>query len=208
MQQNYNKLSDQKELDKLIRRHSQAGETPSLLLHSCCGPCSGYVLEYLSAYFNITLFYYNPNILPKEEYTKRVHTQKQFVNIFSGSNSIEFLEGAYEPKKFLLAVKGFEDEPEGGKRCEICFRLRLEESAKTAKKLGCDYFSTTLSVSPHKNADILAEISQNISEAYGINALPANFKKKGGYQRSIQLSHMYGLYRQEYCGCPFARSME
>ena len=194
----------QKELDALIADLETKSTRPSLLLHSCCGPCSSYVLEYLSHHFAITLFYYNPNILPQEEYQKRLETQKQLLNTLPPANSISFIEGPYEPEIFLEAVKGLEDQAEGGKRCEVCFRLRLSEAARTAKKRKCDYFSTTLSVSPHKSAEVLAEISEAISGEVGIKSLPADFKKHGGYQRSIQLSKEYGLYRQQYCGCPFS----
>ena len=204
----YNKLSEQKELDLLIQKHSSAGEIPALLLHSCCGPCSSYVLEYLSAYFNITLFYYNPNITTEDEYRKRVETQKKILKALPAKNPVKLIEGKYEPEKFLQAVKGLEGEPEGGKRCAVCFNLRLSEAARLAKELGCSYFSTTLSVSPHKNAETLADICGELSEIYKVEALPANFKKKGGYQRSIQLARMYGLYRQDTCGCAFSVLVE
>lgn len=194
----------QKELDELIKANSQNDKTPSLLLHSCCGPCSAYVLDYLSKHFSITLFYYNPNILPEEEYKKRLQAQKQLLDLLEVKNPVRFIEGCYDSEKFLSAVKGFEDEPEGGKRCDICFRLRLEETAKLAKKLNCGYFSTTLSVSPHKNAGVLSEISSRVSADYGVKALPADFKKRGGYQNSVRLAREYGLYRQNYCGCPFS----
>ena len=194
----------QKQLNLLIERHNKEGEVPSLLLHSCCGPCSAYVLEYLSQYFDITLLYYNPNILPVEEYQKRLAAQKQLLEALPTPRPVKMIEGAYEPERFLSAVKGFEGEPEGGSRCTVCFRLRLEEAARLAKELGFSYFSTTLSVSPHKNADTLADICENLSDAYDVKALPANFKKRGGYQRSVQLARSYNLYRQEYCGCPFS----
>jgi len=198
----------QKELDALLQSHTAAGETPSLLLHSCCGPCSSYVLEYLAAFFHITLLYYNPNILPAAEYHKRLDTQKQLLRLLPAANPIVLLEGDYAPEEFLCAVKGLENEPEGGARCEVCFRLRLGESAKIAKARGCDYFGTTLSVSPHKNAQLLAEIAAQLSAEYGVKALPADFKKRGGCQRSVLLAGQFGLYRQDFCGCPFSMREE
>ena len=198
----------QKELEALIKENALKKEVPTLLLHSCCGPCSSYVLEYLSAHFRITLFYYNPNIFPQQEYEKRVQTQKELLAAFSAGHPITLIEGKYEPERFFGVAKGLEEEREGGKRCAACFRLRLEESAKMAAELGCDYFSTTLSVSPHKDAKILGEISEKLVEEYGVNDIPADFKKKGGYLRSIELSKLYGLYRQEYCGCLFSKEDE
>ena len=198
----------QKELDSLLQSRAPEGEVPALLLHSCCGPCSSYVLEYLSAYFAITLFYYNPNILPPAEYQKRLETQKQLLAALPTKNPVRFIAGDYAPEKFLAAVKGLEDEPEGGARCAVCFRLRLNAAAELAKELGCDYFSTTLSVSPHKNADTLAEISTQLAAQHEVATLPADFKKKSGYQRSLQLAREYELYRQDYCGCPFSMREE
>jgi Uncharacterized protein conserved in bacteria len=197
-------MNYQKKLDSLIDTFSSNKKPPSLLLHSCCGPCSSYVLEYLSSHFDITLFYYNPNIIPKDEYQKRLDAQKQLLKVLPTKNSVNLIEGKYEPEKFLSEVKGLENETEGKKRCSLCFNLRLNAAAQFAKKLGCEYFSTTLSVSPHKNADTLAEISSKLADEYEIKTLPADFKKRGGYQRSIQLAHVYDLYRQDYCGCPFS----
>ena len=194
----------QKQLERLIEKHALAGEVPHLLLHSCCGPCSSYVLEYLAQHFKITLFYYNPNIMPEEEYQRRLNTQKQLLGLLSVKHPVTLIEGAYEPEAFLLQVKGLEDQPEGAGRCAVCFNLRLEKSARLAKELGCAYFCTTLSVSPHKNAQVLGQIASQVSDIYAVAALPADFKKKGGYQRSIVLAKQYGLYRQEYCGCPFS----
>ena len=199
------KVNRQKLLDTRIAQHAQAGEVPRLLLHSCCGPCSSYVLSYLAQYFSISLFFYNPNILPEAEYAERLRTQKQLLAALPVLYPVTLIEGAYEPERFLQAVSGLESEPEGGARCAACFRLRLEETARLAKAEGFDYFSTTLSVSPHKDADILADINSAFAEAYEIKTLPADFKKREGYLKSIQLSKAYGLYRQEYCGCPFSR---
>jgi len=196
----------QKQLEALIARHTAAGEVPSLLLHSCCGPCSSYVLDYLSQFFRITLFFYNPNILPADEYAERLRTQKQLLAALPTAHPVALIEGAYEPDRFLSAVQGLEHEPEGGARCAECFRLRLGETAQLAKAQGFDYFSTTLSVSPHKNADVLAAISDGLVETHNIPALPADFKKRGGYQKSVALARKYGLYRQDYCGCPFSRA--
>ena len=198
-------INYQKQLDSLITQHTSAGETPSLLLHSCCGPCSSYVLSYLAQYFHITLFFYNPNILPEAEYQQRLQTQKQLLAALPTARPVALVEGAYEPSRFLTAIQGLEHDPEGGRRCEVCFRLRLDETARTAKALGCDYFSTTLSVSPHKNAQVLAAVSVELAEAHGIKTLPADYKKRGGYPKSIELSRAYGLYRQDYCGCPFSQ---
>ena len=197
--ENYQKL-----LDSLIEDHKSSGETPSLLLHSCCGPCSGYVLDYLSRHFKITLFYYNPNIFPEEEYKKRLNTQRQLLCALAPARAVDLIEGVYEPERFSLSVKGLEQEPEGGARCAACFRLRLGETARLASERGFEYFSTTLSVSPHKNANVLAEISEDFSAVCGVKALPADFKKRGGYQQSVRLSMEYELYRQDYCGCPFS----
>lgn len=194
----------QKELDLLIERHAAAGEVPRLLLHACCAPCSSYCLEYLSQHFAITLFYFNPNIHPAEEYSHRVAEAKRLVAELPAKHPISFLEGDFDPRRFYDAVKGLENEPEGGARCRECFRLRLEETAKLAKAQGFDYFTTTLSISPLKNADMLNEEGERAGEKYGVCHLPSNFKKKGGYQRSIVLSKEYDLYRQDYCGCVFS----
>ena len=178
---------------------------PTLLLHSCCAPCSSYVLEYLSQYFAITVFYYNPNIYPEEEYDKRVREQQSFIRCFPAKHPISFVEGDFDQARFYEAVRGLEQEPEGGRRCEVCFRLRLEEAAKMAVQLGMDYFTTTLSISPLKNAQKLNEIGEELSEMYKIPHLPNDFKKKGGYKRSVELSAEYDLYRQNYCGCVFSK---
>ena len=192
----------QKVLDDTLA--SFDGKTPTLLLHSCCAPCSSYVLEYLSKFFKVTLYYYNPNIYPPEEYYKRLNEQKRLLKLIEAPNPVNIIPAEYEPKQFYDAVLGFENEPEGGSRCERCFRLRLEEAAKAAKAVGFDYFTTTLSVSPHKNAALLNEIGKEMSDKYGIPYLYSDFKKREGYKRSIELSGLYGLYRQEYCGCEFS----
>lgn len=190
----------QLELEKFIS--TAKGE--HILIHSCCAPCSSYVIEYLSDYYKISLFYYNPNILPEEEYYKRLAEQKRLVESLTLDEPIKIYEKDYNPEEFLSVIKGYENEPEGGKRCEICYRLRLEETARLAKEIGADYFTSTLSISPYKNANLLEEIAVEMAEKYGVKRLPADFKKRGGYQRSIQLSKEHDLYRQDWCGCPFS----
>ena len=192
------------DLDRIIRRLERTGEVPTLLLHACCAPCSSYTIEYLSQYFKITLFYYNPNIAPAEEYQHRVNEIKRFVAEFKTKYPVTLIEGDYDPKKFYDVARGLEKEPEGGKRCRKCFELRLAESAKLAKELNCDYFTTTLTISPMKDAQVLNEVVQEQCDIYGIKRLPSDFKKKGGYKRSIQLSRDYNLYRQNFCGCVYS----
>ncbi|MGN0624426.1 MAG: epoxyqueuosine reductase QueH [Oscillospiraceae bacterium] len=199
------KINYQRQLDDLLKKISGEEKVPSLLLHSCCAPCSSYVLEYLSQFFSITVFYYNPNIFPAEEYSKRVEEQKRLISQLPVKNKISFIEGSYDTGEFFDCVKGLEDVPEGGERCFACYRLRLERAAQKAKELGFDYFTTTLSISPYKNAAKLNEISAELSEIYGVKNLPSDFKKKEGYKRSIQLSQQYELYRQDYCGCVFSK---
>ncbi len=200
----------QKELDALLEKLEEAGTAPRLLLHSCCAPCSSYVLEYLSRCLEITVFYYNPNIGPDEEYRKRVEEQKRFIREFTaagpeGRHRIRFLEGDYDPAVFYEMAKGLETVPEGGERCFRCYELRLREAARLAREGGFDYFCTTLSISPMKNAEKLMEIGERLAEEYGVAYLPSNFKKKNGCKRSIELSAEYSLYRQNYCGCVFSR---
>lgn len=201
-----NKINYQKELDKTIQKNISEGKVPSLLLHACCAPCSSYCLEYLSQYFNITVFYFNPNISLKEEYEYRFNEEKRLISSIDFINPVKIIEGKYNPKDFFNAVKGLENEPEGGKRCLECFKLRLDASAKKAKELGADYFTTTLTISPLKNADALNEIGAECAEKYGVNWLYSDFKKKEGYKRSIVLSQKYSLYRQNYCGCVFSKN--
>lgn len=199
MRENYSQ-----QLSKLIEKLQKEGRTPHLLLHACCAPCSSHCLEYLSKYFRITVFYYNPNISPKEEYTLRIEEIKRFVQEFKSENEITLIEGKYEPERFFKVVKGLEQEPEGGKRCEQCFKLRLSEAAKLAKELNADYYTTTLSISPLKNAELLNKIGKEEGDAIGVTHLPSDFKKKGGYARSIELSKEYNLYRQNFCGCVYS----
>lgn len=195
----------QKELDRLIGQIQKENKVPSLFLHSCCAPCSSYVLEYLSKYFDITVFYYNPNIYPEEEYRKRVQEITRLVNSMEFEHPVKLIEGRYDPQEFFRRAKGLEDIPEGGERCFRCYRQRMEEAAKLAKEGGYDYFTTTLSISPLKNAAKINEIGEELAEIYHVTHLPSDFKKKNGYKRSIELSHEYDLYRQNYCGCIYSR---
>jgi len=218
MKRNY-----QRELEKLLEKEEIKGKR--LFLHSCCAPCSSYVLVYLREYFRITVFYYNPNITEREEYEKRKAEQKRLIaalneeaagGIFSVKEQegacgreifpVRVQEGVYEPEAFLSMSAGLEACPEGGARCERCFRLRLGETAKRAKEQGFDYFTTTLTISPLKNAQLLNEIGQETALRYDIPFLPSDFKKKDGYKQSIELSGKYGLYRQDYCGCIFSKA--
>ncbi|MBR2764724.1 MAG: epoxyqueuosine reductase QueH [Blautia sp.] len=195
----------QKELDKLLERLDGEKTRPSLFLHACCAPCSSYVLEYLSKWFDITVFYYNPNIFPSEEYKKRVCELKRLISEMPACSCVRFEEGPYEPERFFEMAKGLEDLPEGGERCFRCYRLRLAQTARRAAEGGYDYFTTTLSISPHKNAAVLGEIAGEEGRIWNVNPLPSDFKKKNGFKRSTQLSAEYGLYRQDYCGCVFSK---
>lgn len=200
MKQNYQKI-----LDETIAQITAAGQVPTLLLHSCCAPCSSYCLEYLSEYFYITVFYYNPNIYPEEEFLKRAAEQKSFIERLPVKYPISFVEGAYEKERFYELTRGLEDVREGGERCFRCYELRLRESAELAKQMGMDYFTTTLSISPLKNAEKLNEIGDRLAFEYGVRYLNSDFKKKNGYKRSVELSETYGMYRQYYCGCVFSK---
>lgn len=199
-----NKRNYQRELEQLISA-IEPGRVPTLLLHACCAPCSSYCLEYLSQYFSITVLFYNPNISPETEYNKRVDEIRRLIDELPVKNKVSLIEGRYLPTEFYNSVKGLEDEPEGGKRCHVCYELRLREAAITAKELGFDYFTTTLSISPLKDAEKLNEIGKRLSDEYGVAYLYSDFKKKNGYKRSIELSREYKLYRQNFCGCVFSR---
>lgn len=177
---------------------------PRLLLHSCCAPCSTLCLERLTEYFNVDTFYYNPNITESEEYQKRLAQQQRFVNEVYG-DSVKVIDIGHKNEEFLNLVKGLEDLPERSKRCYLCYKLRLEKTVEFARDNGYDYFTTTLSISPHKNSTWLNEIGYFLQDVYGVNFLPADFKKENGYLRSIELSNKYNLYRQDYCGCIFSR---
>jgi len=199
-----NKINYQKQLDDIIDH--LGGTTPKLLLHACCAPCSSYCLEYLSQYFEIGVLYYNPNISPASEYEKRINELKRLVEQMPMKNKVTVIDGRYVPSEFYDAVKGLEKEPEGGARCMVCYELRLKEAALYAKQLGFDYFTTTLTISPLKSSKKINDIGQRLQEEYGVKFLPSDFKKKEGFKRSIQLSHEYNLYRQNYCGCEFSKS--
>ena len=197
-------INYQKELDKLIEYLRIDNKVPRLLLHSCCAPCSSYVLEYLSEYFEITVFYYNPNIYPDTEYEKRVAEQEMLINAMKPKYPIHFVAGSYDKEKFYAMAKGLEEVKEGGSRCFRCYELRLREAAAIAKTGNYDYFTTTLSISPLKNAAKLNAIGAALSQEYGVKYLFSDFKKKNGYKRSTELSKIYDLYRQDYCGCEFS----
>ncbi|MGN0687421.1 MAG: epoxyqueuosine reductase QueH [Oscillospiraceae bacterium] len=192
-----------KQLENLISKLN--GKTPSLLLHSCCAPCSSYCIEYLSQYFDVTILYYNPNIAPEEEFQKRAAEQKRLVSEMQLKNPVSVVIDSYDSQEFYSVVKGLENVPEGGERCFACYRLRLERAAGYAAEYGFDYFCSTLSISPMKNAAKLNEIGEQLSEIYPVRHLPSDFKKNNGYKRSIELSRQYDLYRQDYCGCVFSR---
>ncbi len=200
------KINYQKILDKTVSGITETGRRPSLLLHACCAPCSSYVIEYLSKYFDITLLYYNPNISPVDEYVKRSEELIRLVKDMEGIENVSVLSAPYTPSDFYEIARGLESLPEGGERCFKCYRLRLEYSAKYAREKGFDFFSTTLSISPHKNAEVLNTVGGELSDKYGVPYLFSDFKKKNGYKRSIELSVKYGLYRQDYCGCVYSKA--
>ena len=201
-----NKRNYQLELEKVIDSEC-VNKRPSLLLHSCCAPCSSYVLEYIAKYFEITLFYYNPNISLKEEFDKRVKELYKLLELDGLKDDVKIIVPEYDNNEFYDMAKGLENEPERGKRCYECYKLRLEKSAVYTKENGFDFFTTTLSISPHKNADWINEIGEELADKYGVRFLNSDFKKKGGYQRSIELSKEYDLYRQDYCGCVFSKNI-
>lgn len=201
-----NKTNYQTELDRILQKLAERGETPTLLMHSCCAPCSSYCLSYLAEYFYITIYYYNPNISPASEYQKRVQEQQRLIRELPVKHPVSFQEGQYDPERFFAMAKGLEQVPEGGERCFRCYEMRQREAAIAAKEGGFDYFTTTLSVSPHKNAQKLNEIGLRLQEEYGIRYLVSDFKKRNGYLQSIALSQEYDLYRQNYCGCVYSQS--
>lgn len=183
------------------------GGKKKLLLHSCCGPCSSYVISYLTDYFDITILYYNPNIFPYDEYLKRKDEQIRLINDIKSNikNNIDIMDCDYDNDIYNDLVKGLENEPERGNRCKVCYRMRMEKTAIIAKENSYDYFCTTLSVSPYKNSDWINEIGKNLENKYSINWLYSDFKKKDGYKQSILLSQKYNLYRQNYCGCIYSK---
>lgn len=202
-----NKINYQNQLDRIIENISPE-KPPKLLLHSCCAPCSSYTLEYLSRYFDITVYYFNPNISPKQEFDKRFEEQKRLISQMPFKNSVTLVEGDYNYDDFLEIAKGLENVPEGGERCFRCYKMRLESTARLAKEQGFDYFCTTLSISPLKNSQKINELGFEIEEKYGVKWLPSDFKKREGYKRSIQLSREYSLYRQNFCGCVFSKNQQ
>lgn len=199
-------MNYQIELEKIMKEQEEGA---SLFLHSCCAPCSSYVLSYLSSFFDICVFYYNPNITDEEEYQKRVKEQEEFINKFNEKEQpkypVSFLQGSYDKMEFFNIAKGYETCKEGGERCFRCYRLRLKEAARRASEGKFDFFATTLTISPLKNAAKLNEIGFALEVDYGVKYLPSDFKKKNGYKRSTELSKEYGLYRQDYCGCVYSK---
>ena len=195
----------QKKLEQTIKTIEKQGLVPTLLLHSCCAPCSSYVIEYLSSYFHITIFYYNPNIDEQDEYRLRAKEQQKLIKDMDTKYPVKFVEGNYDVDLFLKMSQNMTLEPEGGRRCTACYTLRLSETANYAKAHGYDYFATTLSISPLKNASKLNEIGQSLEASLGPIYLSSDFKKKNGYKRSIELSHEHDLYRQDYCGCSYSK---
>lgn len=201
MKQNYQLI-----LDQTIAAECVDGKRPTLLLHACCAPCSSYVLEYLSKHFAITLFFYNPNIAPKAEYDFRAAELLRLVEEMGLSHDVSILHGVYEPERFTAMANGLESLPEGGARCRACYAMRLEEAARVAAERRFDFYTTTLSISPHKNADWLNEIGGEMGKRHGVRYLTSDFKKKNGYKRSCELSVQFGLYRQNYCGCIYSKN--
>lgn len=198
------KINYQKLCEEEISKASAGERVPSVLLHSCCAPCSSYCIEYLSQYFHVTVFYYNPNIYPDSEYYHRVKEQQEFINRFPAKYPVGFIEGDFDTQEFYKAAKGLEQEPERGARCTECFKLRLGRTAEVASEKRFDYFTSTLTISPMKDAALLNQIGSEMGEVHGVKWLPSDFKKKNGYLRSCELSREYGIYRQDYCGCVFS----
>ena len=192
-------------LEDTIKKLRAENKRPTLLLHACCAPCSSYVLEYLSLYFDITIFFYNPNISPESEYTFREQELMRLIKEMPLPSNVKMLSAEYKPADFYDMAKGLEALAEGGERCKKCYRLRLSKTAKIAKENGFDYFSTTLSISPYKNAEWLNTIGAEEGQFFGVEYLFSDFKKRNGYKRSCELSEQYGLYRQNYCGCEFSK---
>lgn len=216
-----NKRNYAKELEKKIEEFEKRKERPKLLLHACCAPCSSYCLEYLREFFDVTVFFYNPNITDTAEYHKRVEEEKRLIEEYNrqvekrffedmhsteSAGLIDIIEGDYDPNDFYRAAKGYESCPEGGERCRKCFELRLSETARIAREGGFDYFTTTLTISPLKNADVLNEVGEASAARENVTFLPSDFKKKNGYKRSIELSRKFDLYRQDFCGCSFSKA--
>ncbi len=199
-----NQRNYQRELDQILSGLEGDGTVPRLLLHSCCAPCSSYVLEYLSRYFEITLLYFNPNIYPPSEYERRAAEQESLISRMTFVHPVTMMTGRYEPDEFYRAARGLEKEPEGGARCLRCYELRLREAALAAREGAFDFFTTTLTISPLKSAEKLNQVGERVGEEYGMAFLPSDFKKRDGYKRSLWLSNEYHLYRQNYCGCIYS----
>jgi len=199
-----NNRNYQKELDQILAKLDPSSEKPRLLLHSCCAPCSSYVLEYLHEYFQITIYFYNPNITEKTEYEKRILEVKRLIQEMKLTD-VDVIEGEQDSRSFFAMAAKWPGEKEGGLRCRDCYKMRLMSTAQLAKEGGYDYFTSTLSISPHKNAKWLNELSEEAAALYGVKSLPSDFKKRNGYKRSIELSKEYDLYRQDYCGCIFSK---
>lgn len=194
----------QKEMDKILEKFDLENP-PSILLHSCCAPCSSHVISYLSDFFNITVFYYNPNISELDEYNRRAKEQKRFIAEYMAKNPVKFMEGDHNPKEYFELIRGLEKAPEGGERCVKCYRMRLAETARIASEKGFDYFATTLSISPMKSSALINAIGSEVGGIYNAKYLLSDFKKKNGYKHSVELSKEYDLYRQDYCGCIFTK---
>ncbi len=199
------KINYQIEMERELARIADAARRPRLLLHSCCAPCSSYVLEALNRFFDIDVYYYNPNISPREEYDRRVEELDRLVKQLPHENGLRLFVGDYDNARFMAMCRGHEKDPEGGARCKMCFRMRLEAAARMASRLGSDYFTTSLTISPIKDAALLNAIGMTAGRLEGVAWLPSDFKKKNGYKRSCELSREYGLYRQDYCGCVFSK---
>ena len=199
------KTNYQIEMERELAQIAQSGRRPRLLLHSCCAPCSSYVLETLNPVFDIDIFYYNPNIAPREEFDHRADELRRLAERLPHEGTFQVIVGNWDSEAFMDMCRGHEDDPEGGPRCERCFRMRLGETAKLAARRGCDYFTTALTISPLKDAQLLNAIGKELSAKVGVPWLPSDFKKRNGYKRSCELSAEYDLYRQDYCGCVFSR---
>ena len=199
------KINYQIELERELAEIAKSRRKPRLLLHACCAPCSSYVLEYLTDAFDIDVYYYNPNIAPREEFDRRVEELNRLAAVLPHRNALRVIRGEYDAEAFMALCRGHERDPEGGARCERCFRMRLGAAAELARELGSDYFTTTLTISPLKDAQLLNAIGLDLGARFGVRWLCSDFKKKNGYRRSCELSAEYGLYRQDYCGCVFSR---
>lgn len=198
-------MNYQKKLDETLEQIVLENRVPKLLLHACCAPCSSYTLEYLSEFFEITVYYYNPNIHPENEYIRRINELKKFISEYKTKNKVTLIEENYDPKEYFNEIKGLENLGERTERCYKCYKFRMENAAKYAKNNNFDYFTTTLSISPYKNSDWINEIGSMLEDKYNIKYLYADLKKRNGYKRSLELSKDYGLYRQDYCGCIYSK---